>query len=473
MKRTKPRKYQLQAVRAIQHKFDGRALLADEMGLGKSLESLVALDRNKTFMLPALVICPASLKWNWQHEAKIHINMAADVLEGRTPPPKRQLRDRSSSLLIINYEILTPWMDFLKKLDPQLVIIDEVHRIKSNKAICTSNVQQICKYTPHLLALSGTPMTNQPAELFTTLKLLWPDAFPSFPAFAMRYSNPEINAWGTTYKGGRNLPELHQKLKDLGMIRRTKEQVLHELPSVSTNVVPVRLDRKQAKEYQSAQSNFLAWLRKKVKSKKKVAAATRAQRLVKIGYLRRLAGELKMAHLHSWIDNFLDSERGEEKLIVFGIHKNILKPLHERYKSLSILIDGDVGGKKRHLALEEFRHQTQRMIAFVNIQAGGVGLNMQEANHVLFAELPWTPAEVDQAISRAHRMGQKRNVQVYFLISENTIESKLCKLLLTKQDLSEQTLDGKTEGGMSKQSIFESLERELFRLERKLFRTGK
>lgn len=458
MARIKPRKYQMQAVRRIERKYDGRVLLADEMGLGKTLQSLVTLKRNKRFMLPALVICPASLKWNWQQEAAACVGMVGEVLEGMSPPPVKALRTFDSDLLIINYEILTPWMKFLRRLDPQLIIIDEVHRIKSKNAQCTKNVTNLCRYAPYIFALSGTPMTNQPAELFTTLKVLWPEEFKSFPQFASRYTNVEHHKWGPKYFGGRNLPELHSRLKELGMIRRTKKQVLHELPPRQIGIVPVRLNKTALKEYQEAQTRFLSWLRKKVKKRGKLTAAARAQRLVQIGYLRRLAAELKLDDVKQWINNFIDAEG--RKLIVFGVHKAILKPLHERYKNLSILIDGDTSGKKRHLALEEFKHDPNKLIAFVNIQAGGVGLNMQEASDVLFAELPWTPAELDQAISRAHRMGQKRNVQVRLMISKGTIEEKLCRILQEKQSLADQVLDGDKTVNQD-MAIFDLLIREL------------
>lgn len=443
----------MQAVRRIERRFNGRVLLADEMGLGKTFQSLLTLRRNKRFMLPALVICPAPLKWNWQSEAAHLTNMSAQVLEGTKPP---RANWRHQNLLIINYEILGPWMDFLLDLDPQLIIMDEVHRIKNRNSQCTKYCQKLCRYAPHIFALSGTPLTNEPSELYTTLNILWPETFNSHFSFAHRYTQAEMKPWGWSYKGSKNVPELHRILKRIGMIRRKKADVLKELPSKQITVLPQRLTRPKMKEYRHAENSFLKWLAKK--SKRKALKAVKAQRLVKIGYLRRLAAELKLADVRRWIDNYL--AQSDEKILIFGIHHNILQPLYEQYKDKAVLIDGNITGKKRHNRVTEFRKKRDKQIAFLNIKAGGIGLNMQEASEVAFIELPWTPAELDQALSRAHRMGQKKKVNVHILIASGTIEEKLCKVLQDKQGISDGVLDG---GAVEEQrlNIFDQLEKEM------------
>lgn len=459
MPRTIARPYQKQSVRRIERRFDCRALIADEMGLGKTFQSLLLLKRNKRLMLPALVICPAPLKWNWQAEAAQHINMVAEVLEGRRSH-RLNTAWGENKLFIINYEILGYWKDQLLRLDPQLIIMDEVHRIKNRNSQCTKICQEICKYSPHILALSGTPLTNHPAELWTSLNILWPEKFKSFFSFAQRYTRAEMKPWGWKYSGAKNLPELHEKLLATGMIRRTKQEVLTELPDKQISILPQRLNRAQAKEYLHAQESFVEWLAKR--NVNKVGKAQKALRLVKIGYLRRLAAELKMGMVYRWIDNYLDQAGPTDKLLVFGIHKAILHPIFERYAKKSILVNSSVVGQKRHNRVLDFRRNPNKKIAILNIVAGGVGLNMPEASDVLFIELPWTPAEIDQAISRAHRMGQKRVVNVRIMVAQKTIEEKLCLLLQDKQAISDSAIDGR-HGKQTTLDIFDQLEKSLIR----------
>lgn len=452
---TKLRKYQKQGVLRIERKFNGRVLLADDMGLGKTIQSLTVLRRNKDKMLPAVVICPAPLKWNWADEAAKHIGMASEVLEGMKPP---RTNWRQSNLLIINYEILKAWLPYLKQMNPQLIIMDEVHRIKNRNSKCTKHCRQLCKGVPHVFALSGTPLTNEPSELYTTLNILWPKTFSSFWTFAQRYTNASYKPWGWQYKGARNLPELHSKLLELGMLRRRKIDVLDELPPRTIQILPQPLSAAKFREYRKAQESFITWLSKR--SKAKANKAKRAQRLVKIGYLRRFAAELKLPDVYKWIDSYI--EESDEKLLVFGIHKNILQPIYDKYERRSVLIDGAVTGEKRHTRVLEFRKKKDKQIAICNIKAGGIGLNMPEATNVLFVELPWTPADLDQAIGRAHRMGQTKGVVVHLMVAKSTIEEKLCKVLQEKQKISDAILDG-TNNTDTSLNIFDQLERELLK----------
>lgn len=453
---TKARRYQRTGIRKIERKFNCRCLLADEMGLGKTFQALKVMQRNKRFMLPTVVICPAPLKYNWAEEAAKHVGMHAEILEGRSPE-KFQQGWRTSDLLIINFEILGAWLPVLRQIDPQLIIVDEAHRIKNRSADCTKHVKKLARYCPYILMLSGTPLTNEPGELFTVLNILWPEKFNSYWSFAQRYTNAEMKPWGWQFKGAKNLPELHTDLLEIGMLRRKKKDVLKELPPVNMNVLPIRLSKPKMREYRKAKNDFLNWLGQR--SKAKAVKAAKAARLVKVGYLRRLAASSKMTDVKRWIDSFL--EETDEKIIVFGIHHDILEPLHEKYKKQSVLIDGNVTGQKRHARLTEFKKLKEKRLAFCNYRSGGVGLNMQEASTVLCVELPWTPTELDQAISRAHRMGQKNSVNVYVLVSEDTIEERLCRILQDKQFISDSILDGVVDEKQATLKVFDQLELEL------------
>jgi len=164
--------YQLEAVKKIEH-FRGRVLLADEMGLGKTVEALLWVKHHPK-KKPVIIVCPASLKWMWETFIHEILKTRCGILNGTTPP-KRGLISQHD-YLIINYEILQHWVDVLKKLNPKILIIDECHYIKNHKAQRTKAVHKL-KDIPYIIALSGTPLTNRPAELWNVLHLLRPELF--------------------------------------------------------------------------------------------------------------------------------------------------------------------------------------------------------------------------------------------------------------------------------------------------------
>ena len=211
-----------------------RSLVASEMGTGKSIVALFAAAESGA--RPVVVVCPAGLKYHWEAEALLHCGLRAEVLSGTRPPRRCRF---PHPLVVINYDILGPWMPFLKKLDPELVILDEVQYIKNRAAQRTKNVQALCRGVKKIIGLSGTPLTNRPAELWVILNILWPDKFPSFTKYGFRYCRPSFEFGEIKFKGANHLPELHGKLKRYGMIRRLKKDVLTELPPKTRIVVPL------------------------------------------------------------------------------------------------------------------------------------------------------------------------------------------------------------------------------------------
>lgn len=439
---TTPYPYQTIGVKKI-HRFGGRALLADEMGLGKSLQALLYRKKH----LPnkkVIVICPASLKWNWQNEIRKHLNKASSVLEKMKPNPLERKTLTTSKFFIINYEILgnakdpKSWANWLRKQKCDLLIIDECHNIKNPETKKSKNTKLLSKKLPDIIAISGTPITNRPTELWSTLNILHPDLFPSFRQFASRYSNPEWTPWGIKYKGARRLKELHKVLTKICMIRRLKKDVLKDLPSKTRTVVPIHLPAKAMAEYKSAQDDFRVWLAKR--HPKKARKKFKAERLVRMGYLKRLAATLKFQILKEWIDDFLEESSG--KLIVFGVHKTIIQGLQKLYGDVSTRIDGSIVGRKRQEAIDAFNGNKRIRIMFGNIKAAGVGWNGVKASTVMFAELDWVPALHVQAEDRAHRIGQLKNVQVYYLVAVDTIEHYLMEIIQGKQKIIDSALDG-------------------------------
>lgn len=457
MSKTKLYKYQEKGVRKIQH-FKGRALLADEMGLGKTLEALTWLEQNPD-LRPAIVVCPASLKWVWETEASLHLGMRSEILNGQKPP-KKGFIDKHA-LIIINYEILQYWLRYLRRLNPKVLLLDEVHYIKTkgtrkHPIKRTNAVMRLAKRIPHIIGIGGTPFVNgRPYELWPILHLLRPDHFESLFVYKWRYCNPVRKPWGWEYKGANNLRELHRKLNSLMMIRRLKKDVLSELPAKIRQIIPMDIENRN--EYEDALNNFITWITKK--STIKAERAKRAERLVQMGYLKRLAAELKMKFVLQWIDDFLEESNG--KLVLGAIHKNIIKQIHSKYRHISVVVDGSITGKKRKLAIKIFQRNKSIRLFIGSIQAAGVGITLTAASTVAFLEIPWTPAEVIQFEDRIHRIGQKKAAMIYYLIAKGTIEEKLCELLQKKQAILSATLDGKKQ--INRLEIFDELQRELLK----------
>jgi SWI/SNF-related matrix-associated actin-dependent regulator of chromatin subfamily A-like protein 1 len=428
---TKPFPYQIKGINKISD-FGGRALLADEMGLGKSFQSLMYADLHNQW--PVVVVCPASIKWNWERECSIHLNVRAEVLNG-TKPPKSQLLE-SPPVVIINYDILKPWRHFLRRLKPKLIVVDECQYIKSGRALRTKMIRHIAKGVPRVLCLSGTPLTNRPIELFSSLHLLRPDIYASRRAFGFQYCKPTMTPFGWEFNGASNIDQLHKLLKSSCMIRRLKKDVLKQLPDKSRNIVPLQVSKRS--EYEKASHDLISWLRSI--SKSKAIRAARAQQMVKAGYLKRLAAELKMKAVFEWIDNFL--EGSTDKIILFAIHRNIIKMLLDKYKGLATVIDGSIKGKQRQHNIDKFQTDKRTRIMVAQLQAGGVGWNGTAASTVAFVELGWIPAEHIQAEDRTHRIGQKKKCTAYYLVAKDTIEERLCKIIREKQAIIKATLDG-------------------------------
>lgn len=451
MTKTKPYQYQIEDVERISH-FRGRVLLANEMGTGKTLEALMWMRENTH--PPTLVICPASLKLVWQREAHKHFGISSTILDGRKPPSRMP----SCNLAIINYDILGTWRNLIRRMSPELVILDECQAVKSPKAQRTKHTRSICRQAPYVLALSGTPMTNRPSELWSVLNIIDPTRWGSFYRFAWRYCNPHHNGFGWSYTGSKNLDSLHATLSKTCMIRRLKRDVLKELPPKVRVSIPMPIDRRR---YDRAERDFLGWLSEEY-SNERAAKATKAEGLVKIGYLKRLAGVLKLKSVFAWIDDFLESG---EKLVIFAVHQKVVKELWHHYHQTCVVVDGSVTNIKRQQAVDRFQNDDRINLFIGNIQAAGVGLTLTAASAVAFVELGWTPGEHIQAEDRIHRIGQTQTATCYYLVAHNTIEDDLCEIIQQKQRVLDQTLDG--DGVYEKTKLFDQLAERLVKRDRR------
>jgi len=426
-------KYQKKGVRWISH-FKGRALLADEMGLGKTLQALWWVKENPEIALPALVVCPAHLKWVWEKEASTKAGMLSRVLNGMTA--KKENIKIDLPITIINYKILNAWGKKLRTGGFKTLIIDECHYAKNRSAQRTQMLLALATRFKHIIAISGTPMLNCPAELWPMIHLLYPEVFNDFLAYAARYCKPELKNGKWIYKGAEHLEELHTRLNRHMLIRRRKKDVLKELPDKIRTVVPISV---KLTEYKKVRDNFLRWLHENKPSK--VHRVKKALVLNKMGYLKRKAMDLKMEAVKKWIDSFL--EETDEKLVVFGVHKKVVRGLHDLYPRNSVVLDGSTSPLNKQKAVNSFQHQKKIRLFFGNVIAAGTGITLTASSNVLFAELDWVPANHTQAEDRIHRIGQKNAAQITYIVAKGTIEEMLCELIQKKQNVIADTMDGK------------------------------
>ncbi len=447
--------YQKQGIKRLL-KFDGRALLADEMGLGKSIQSIgyYAQTADRYRGRPVVVVCPAGLRFNWQNEFRQHAGVAAVVLEGRVAKPETPT---GAAAYIVGYEIIgratdpKSWSRFLKKLKPFLIVVDECHKIKSRTAQQTRNVFGLGKKVPHRICMSGTPIVNMPAELWTVLHFLRPDKYPGFRQYADRYCRPERKPWGWEFKGADNLDELHADLLTTMMIRRLKSDVLHQLPPKVRHVVPLAIVRRG--EYKEAFDNFIRWIRRF--KGHKLRAVQRAKVLAQSGYLLRLAAELKLPAVLEWTATWLADNPGK-KLILFAKHLPVLDAIYQRFHKQAVLIQGSVAMRKREAAVTAFQKDAKTRLFVGQIDAAGTGWNGTAASAVAFAEFDWRPGIMRQAEDRGHRIGQHRALDCFYLTAHGTFEEKVAGVIQDKQAVANQVLDG-AKGGNDEMSVYDML----------------
>jgi len=403
------------------------------MGLGKTLQTILWMSRNPEAR-PAVIVCPASIKFNWQKEMLQHAGMDSCVLEG-TKVKEWRLVERPS-VYVVNYDILHAWLEYLTELKPRLVVFDESHHLGNMRSRRTRCAKRLAANAPHRIALSGTPLTNRPAELWPVLNILRPDLWPSFHSYAVAHCAPRKRFWGWDYSGASRLSELRHKLLANVMIRRRKEDVLHQLPPKRQNTVALELSDR--KEYERAQSHFLEWLRDKDPTK--LTGAQRAEAVVKVGYLLRLVGELKMKAVLEWADDFLHGSEG--KLVLMAVHKRVIAALTEKYKKRCVVVDGSVTGKARFEAVERFQKDDRVRVFVGNVKAAGVGITLTAAADLAFVEFPWTPGAFDQCADRTHRISQEKSVTITLLAARDTIDDHMIRLLERKRVTTTAVLDG-------------------------------
>jgi len=419
-----------------------RAFLADEQGLGKTVEALAALEADDAF--PALVVCPASLKLNWEREAARWLpHRSVAVVEGRVAVPPR------AEILILNYELVATQREALALRRPRALVLDESHYCKNPQAKRTRAVRRLAEALPRdalRLALTGTPVLNHADELISQLRVLGRlEDFGSGARFKQQFRGPLTEE------------RLHWHLRRRCFVRRRKTEVLPQLPDKRQVVVPVALSN--AREYRLAEDDVIAWLREQPldlsELNAKIAATLRAQRLAQLGTLQRLAARGKLHAALTWIHDFLASG---EPLIVFARHVEVQQAVLERFPHALHLLGGDsVAAREATVrAFQEDPAAPPLIVCATRVAAQGITLT--RASNVAFLELEWTPAMHDQAEDRCHRIGQHDNVTAWYLLAAGTIDETMARLIARKRGLVSAVTDGRRLDG---DALVEEVVREL------------
>jgi len=244
--------------------------------------------------------------------------------------------------------------------------------------------------------------------------------------------NPKKNAWGWDFSGASNLDELRRMM--YYMLRRSKEEVLSELPEKTVTILETKLTPEGRKEYEQVLSDYRSWLLSNDKDMK----ALYAEAITKVNYLKQVI--VKHKNIDDILENFLESGK---KIIVFSQYREAIKNLHKKYEKTSVYLSGETPTDERQRIVDKFQQTPEVKIFFSTIKAGGVGITLTAADTVIFTDISWTPAEHLQAEDRAHRIGQKSSVNVYYLITPETIEEDIWKLLQRKEKVVNQILEGK------------------------------
>lgn len=411
----------------------GRALIGDEMGLGKTIEALAWLQYKGPPALPAVVICPASLKENWARECRTWTTLTPCVLSGTTPYIP-ECWERRESVYIINYDVLGPWIELLNRVC-STVILDECHMLKNAKTKRTHAVKTLCKKRNHIIALSGTPIINRPIEFFNVLNLIAPNTFPKYWDYAQRYCDATHNGFGWDLSGASNTDELYNKVNGTIMIRRLKKDVLKELPDKTRTALSLQLSSTWEAYYEASLLEALGEFANNESRDK----PDPLRDITQINKLRYAAMEAKFDLCCEWIDNFLETER---KLVVFVIHHKTTDQLMAKYKGLAVPLDGRTDSRLRSTVVQEFQTNPKIKLLIGNVQVAGVGHTLTAAQDAIFIEFPWTPGELSQAEDRIHRIGQKNAVNIYYLVAKGTLEEDMLELINEKQKVLDGVLDG-------------------------------
>jgi superfamily II DNA or RNA helicase len=479
------------AERLMPHQFVGihallqqrQIILADQQGLGKTIEILAALEVAQAF--PAIVLAPATALLTWRDEANTWLpQRKVSVLGGGVGKKDSGAPLTRAEIIILNYESFSKYSEVLAQLGPVALVADEAQYLKGYDSARTKAVKEFCHKTTtigktgRIIAATGTPVMNRPSEMLTMLTLL-PDllnAMGGFGYFAARYCRATLHetdwtAWWD-YDGAANLDEVALRIRASGgLIRREKSDVLKTLPAKKYERVEVDVSNRD--EYEEARDNFSDWLKthnstNEVKRDKKAErckmenreneddsfsvmmeaawwagyddflldnADDRHEALKQVGVLRRLAGEGKADAVVTWA---LSDAVKDEKLVIFAYHKDVQKKILDgllAHEANVLTIVGDQSASARAKAIRLFQTDPLARIIVCSLKAAQTAITLTAARMALLVEYDWTPAGLEQAEDRIHRIGQNRQVVITTLHAIDTLDDRMQTILNRKSGI--------------------------------------
>ena len=440
-----PYPYQLKGIaRGLELK---RFMNCDEPGLGKTLQSIATINLANAF--PCLVICPSSLKINWQREWEKFTDKKAMVLTDKVRDTWTFFYQTGMhQVFIVNYESLKKYfVQRIKKAEGwtlrdvefrnsinlfKSVIIDESHRCKSASTQQAKFCKGICTGKEWVIELTGTPVVNRPKDLIPQLAILnRMDDFGGYKPFVNRYCSGQREA--------SNLKELNFNLWKYCMFRREKSLVLTDLPDKIRQVNTCEITNR--KEYMDAERDLIMYLQKyKDADDEKIEKALRGEVMVRINILRQISARGKVRDVIEFVKDF--RENGKKIILFCSLHE-VVDQL-KRYFPTAVSVTGRESPDMKQRAVDAFQNNPKVDIIICSIKAAGVGLTLTASSNVAFVEFPWTYADCCQCEDRAHRIGQKDSVTCYYFLGRRTIDEKVYRIIQEKKNIAN-AVTGSTE----------------------------
>lgn len=402
----------------------GNAIIADEMGLGKTIQAIGYI--NNTDTNTALIVVPASLKRNWKREVEKWLvkDLTVDVIT------KKMAVSEYPQIAIVNYESINA--DEIVKRNWDLLILDEAHKIKNTQAQRTKTIQAIAMNFKNRLALTGTPILNRPVELWSLLELVKaPIAKDGFWKFAFKYCDPSKNKWGGWEFGSSHRDQLQEELRASVLIRRLKKDVLKELPAKVRSVVELEPNASAKKLIDKVKAELgdvknpmdaFKQLRQLGEDSESESNVFRVMHQISL---------LKVKQTVEFVNELLETQ---DKVVVFCQHQDVVDGIVIGLGDMAVSYSGAMSEKARDLASDSFQNGDKRVIV-ATMQSAGVGLTWTAAQTAVFVQLDWTPAMIEQAEDRIHRIGQIGSVNIYYLVYPDTLDAYMGGVMVNKHDV--------------------------------------
>jgi SNF2 family DNA or RNA helicase len=421
----------------------GRAVLADDMGLGKTVQGIGVAEvlASEADIRRVLIICPTSLKSQWRNEIQRFSDRDCQLITGSAADRAEQY-DNDCFFTVCNYEQVLRDVTSIERVKWDLIILDEGQRIKNWEAKTSAVVKSL--KSPFALVLSGTPLENRLDELYSVVQFI--DDRRLAPAFRFFHRHRVVDENGKVL-GYKNLDELRENLRPI-LLRRTRDTVMQQLPSRSTEIVRIAPTEEQSAMHFGHMQTVLAITGKRFLTEMDLLRLQKSLLMCRMSanstFLvdKQAPGfSSKLQRLAELFDQLFAEEN--RKAVLFSewtTMLDLIQPLLDEREIQYVRLDGRVPQNKRQDLVNHFQRHPRCQL-FLTTNAGSTGLNLQAANTVINVDLPWNPAVLEQRIARAHRMGQQRPVQVFVMITENTLEDRLLATLSAKHELALAALD--------------------------------